>query len=269
MREAGSRRAPRSRRRTVRRVGLIALAVGVLAIVGGIVWAANPMRAEAGPLAAVQADRGIEYRDAGDAVVLTPASPNGTGLVFLAGARVDAAAYAATFRGLADAGTAVVIVRPPLDFAILETRPLRDFEALAPASVTRWAVGGHSLGGVRACGYAADGGVSALVLLGSYCAVDLSGDDLPVLSLGGARDGLSTPQKIAGARHLLPASARLVQIPGAVHAQFGAYGDQPGDGVPTASDAAVRRAVTADLVAFFRDSADRPPPPPPPAGAGT
>ena len=229
---------------------MVALLAGVLAAVGFVVWAEHPMEAEPGPLAAVRADAALTYRDAGEAVVLTPDSPDGTGLVFLAGARVDAAAYAATFQGLADAGTTVVIVRPVLNFAIVENRPLAGFEALAPRSVDRWFIGGHSLGGVRACQYAADGDVAGLVLLGSYCAVDLSGDDLPVLSLGGARDGLSTPQKIADARHLLPTDARLIQIPGAVHAQFGAYGDQPGDGTPTATDAAVRAEITRDLTAF-------------------
>lgn len=234
----------------MRRVGVIALLAGVLAAAGFVVWAESPMRAEAGPLAAVRADPAITYRDVGDAVVLQPRRPDGTGLVFLAGARVDAPAYAWKLSGLADAGTAVVIVRPVLNFAIVENRSLSSFEQAAPG-VRRWFVGGHSLGGVRACQYAADDRVAGLVLLGSYCAADLSGTDLPVLSVGGQRDGLSTPQKIADARHLLPASARLLQIPGSVHAQFGDYGPQPGDGVPTATDAEVREAITADVQPFL------------------
>ncbi|WP_375390241.1 alpha/beta hydrolase [uncultured Amnibacterium sp.] len=241
-------------RRIVRRVGLAALAAGVLAAVGFVVWAEHPMEAEPGPLAAVRADSAITYRDAGSAVVLTPKRPSAVGLVFFAGARVDAAAYASKLSGIADAGIAVVIVRPTLNFAIVETRPLADFEALDPA-VQRWLVGGHSLGGVRACEYATDKGVAGLVLLGSYCANDLSRTDLPVLSIGGERDGLSTPAKIRAARHLLPASAELVEIPGSVHAQFGDYGTQPGDGVPTATDAAVRKAITADVLAFLTDPA--------------
>lgn len=239
----------RSRRHLVRRLGVAALAAGVLAVLGFVVWAELPMRAEPGPLAAVRSDPALTYRDTGGEVVLTPEAPNGVGLVFLAGARVDAPAYAAKLAGLAERGTTVVIVRPVLNFALLDPRPLSDFEDAAPA-VRTWFVGGHSLGGVRACQYAADGGVAGLVLLGSYCAVDLSGSDLPVLSLGGTRDGLSTPEKIAAARHLLPATASLVAIPGAAHAQFGDYGAQPGDGTPTATDAAVRTAIT-DIVSGF------------------
>lgn len=253
------------RRVLVRRVGLLALLAGLLTTLGVVVWALNPMRAEPGPLAAVRADPALTYRDAGSAVLLRPTRPDGTGLVFLAGARVDAPAYAWKLSGVAAAGTTVVIVRPALNFAILEQRPLADFEALAPG-VRRWFVGGHSLGGVRACAYA-EAGAAGLVLLGSYCAVDLSGTPLPVLSIGGSRDGLSTPAKIAGARRLLPASALLEQIPGAVHAQFGDYGAQARDGVPTATDAQVRAAITAAVRAFVQRSSPPAPSRPLPVGA--
>ena len=71
-----------------------------------------------------------------------------------------------------------------------------------------------------------------------------------MLSLAGSEDGLSTPQMIADARHLLPADATMIEIPGASHAShashasFGDYGAQPGDGTPTATDAEVRAVVT-------------------------
>ncbi|WP_454141933.1 alpha/beta hydrolase [Microbacterium lacticum] len=74
------------------------------------------------------------------------------------------------------------------------------------------------------------------MLFASYCANDLSGSALPVLSLAGSEDGLSTPQMIADARHLLPADATMIEIPGASHAShasFGDYGAHPGDGTPT------------------------------------
>ena len=246
---------PRRIRRIVRRGGLIALAAGVLAAIGFVIWAEHPMEAEAKPLAAVRADSSLHYRDRGDAVVLTPTRPTGIGLVFLAGARVDAAAYAWKLSGIADRGVTVVIVRPVLNFAIVENRPLAAFERYGP-EVQRWLVGGHSLGGVRACQYAADGKVGGLLLLGSYCAADLSTQGtLPVLSIGGTHDGLSTPATIAAARHLLPASAHLIEIPGAVHAQFGDYGVQPGDGTPSISDAAVRTAITSDVLDFLKDPA--------------
>jgi pimeloyl-ACP methyl ester carboxylesterase len=184
--------------------------------------------------------------------VLSPARASDQGLVFFAGARVDPAAYADKLSGVAASGITVVIARPTLNFAILEARPLTTWHALAPG-ITRWAVGGHSLGGVRACMYAADpaSAVSALVLFGSYCSVDLSGSGLPVLTLAGENDRLSTPAEIANAAHLLPADAEFVTIPDASHAQFGDYGIQPGDGPQEADDAAVRDAITETVVALL------------------
>jgi pimeloyl-ACP methyl ester carboxylesterase len=109
-------------------------------------------------------------------------------------------------------------------------------------------VGGHSLGGVRSCQLAED--ADALVLFASYCATDLTASGLPVLSIGGEDDGLSTPAKIADARDLLPADAELVEIAGASHASFGDYGPQAGDGTPTISDPAMTTVLT-DLVTEF------------------
>lgn len=237
-------------RRTVRRIGVVLLVAGLAALVGFVVWAQNPMRAEAGPLAMVRADPQIDYRDTAEAVQLVPRDPNGTGLLFVPGARVEAAAYAATLRGVADSGVTVVIVKPTLNFSIFEFRSPERFESTVPG-VGQWFVGGHSLGGVTACRWAAGGRASGLLLLGSYCADDLSRARLPVLSISGGRDGLSTPAKVAAARDLLPADARMLRLAGASHAQFGAYGTQPGDGRPTASDSAVRAAITRAAVRFL------------------
>lgn len=206
------------------------------------------MMAEEDALAAATAR--VTVTESAEGVVLTSAQPSEQGLVFFAGARVDPAAYADTLSGVAASGITVVIARPTLNFAILETRPLATWQALAPG-VDRWAVGGHSLGGVRACMYAASDEVSGLVLFGSYCAVDLAGSKLPVLSLAGGNDGLSTEAKIADAAPLLPSNARFETIPGAAHAQFGDYGTQPGDGPHEADDAEVREAITDAVLALL------------------
>lgn len=214
------------------------------------------MPPESGPLAAARADTAFTISESTDGVLLAPHHPNGIGLVFLAGARVDPAAYADKLAVIAETGTTVVIARPILNFAIFETRPLSTFTGLA-TGVTSWYVGGHSLGGVRACQYAADaarGTVAGLILFGSYCAVDLSHSGLPVLTLSATHDGLSTPATIAGAAHLLPADAELVRLPGATHAQFGDYGLQPGDGTaaPGATDAQAKSEITLAVMSFVR-----------------
>ncbi|MDR7326934.1 MULTISPECIES: alpha/beta hydrolase [Catenuloplanes] len=219
--------------------GIAALVVVAIVVAGARL--ATPLRADPARFAEVAA----EVEDTGDALIMRPAvASTGDGIVFVPGARVEAEAYAWTLAPLVTAGSTVIIVRPPLRFAILERRDLAEFTALAP-EVTRWGVGGHSLGGVRACTYAANepGRVAGLLLLGSYCNDDLSGTALPVLSIGGSRDGFSTPEDIREAAHLLPAGATFVEIEGMNHSQFGAYGDQDGDGTATIDDEAARAAL--------------------------
>jgi pimeloyl-ACP methyl ester carboxylesterase len=242
-----------ARRRRWRWVRWVAIGIGalvVIAVAGIVVYSqVGVMGAEPDPLAEVRDEPAIVYTDDAAAVVLTPAeNANGSGLVFIPGAKVTAEAYAWKLSGIVEDGTTVVITKPWLNLAFFDLRPLSTFTDLAP-DVQSWAVGGHSLGGVKACQLATD--ADALVLFASYCANDLSSSDLPVLSLGGEEDGLSTPQKIADAASLLPADAEFIEIPGASHASFGDYGPQPGDGTPTISDADMRDILTTDLESFL------------------
>jgi pimeloyl-ACP methyl ester carboxylesterase len=77
---------------------------------------------------------------------------------------------------------------------------------------------------------------------------------MPVLSLAGSEDGLSTPQKIADNRHLLPQDADLIEISGASHSSFGDYGPQPGDGTPTISDQDMIARITDAAVPFLEQT---------------
>lgn len=238
-----------------KRIGVVAswvAAVLVLVVVGFLGWANTPMMGERPAAIAAWTNPSVQIRDAGDAVVMAPTGDaSGEGLVFIPGALVDPYAYLYKLSGaVAETGLTVVITKPTLNLAFFDTRPLSAFTSLAPG-VTDWAVGGHSLGGVRACQLADDKAVSRLILFGSYCANDLSTSNLAVLSIGGENDGLSTPAKIRDAAHLLPSDATFVEVPGMTHAQFGDYGLQPGDGTATISDRKARDAITAALASVF------------------
>jgi hypothetical protein len=248
---------PAPRRSRVRRVlvtvALALLGLLVVAVGAFLVWADDTFAAEPAGLAAVQEDPRVRLDDRGDAVVLRPAGESdGSGLVFLAGAKVEPQAYVATFQEVAAQGTTVVLVEPFLHLALLERRPFEAFTALAP-EVDAWAVGGHSMGGVRACTYAESDEVRALVLLASYCSLgDLSGrSDLVALTVTGTRDGLVDEESITSSLALMPPGAERVRIDGATHAQFGDYGAQPGDGTPTISDDEARERITEALVPFL------------------
>ncbi|MEP6649171.1 MAG: alpha/beta hydrolase [Lapillicoccus sp.] len=117
--------------------------------------------------------------------------------------------------------------------------------------VSQWAVGGHSLGGVAASVYASqDSRARGLLFWASYPLSSLAArTDLVVASVSGTKDGLSTPPDIAASRDLPPATT-FTAIEGVVHAYFGDYGPQSGDGTPTI-DRATAQAQNVTATARF------------------
>ena len=237
-------------RTRIRFAGWTALAALALGMVAFLIWTQLVMPADGAAVQAVFDNPAVTVTDTDVSVVIAPtAEPSGAGLVFIPGAKVDPYAYLATLAGTVETtGLTVVITKPVLNLAFFDQRPLATFTATAP-DVTAWFVGGHSLGGVRACMYAADAQVAGLVLFGSYCAAAVD-DELPVLSISGSEDGLSTPAKIEETADLLPAGTTFIEIEGANHASFGAYGAQPGDGEATISPAESEQAITEALSTF-------------------
>src|SRR5690625_2257993 len=160
------------------------------------------MQAEEAPWETVRSDPNLSVHEDDTAIVLRPAQdePAGMGLAFYPGAKVEATAYASRLPGVvAQGGMTVVIIKPWLDLALFDRRDLDTFTQQAP-EIGSWIVGGHSLGGVRACQLAGD---ADALLLGSYCASDVAGD-IPALSLSGSEDGLSTQIGRASCRERLP-----------------------------------------------------------------
>ncbi|NMA78971.1 MAG: alpha/beta hydrolase [Actinomycetales bacterium] len=228
-----------------------ALVLVLVAVVGVIAWSrTGVMTAEPGPWGDVVEDPRVTVADSETALILQPSEtgPAETGLVFYPGGKVEPEAYAARLSPLVtEHGVTVVIARPTLNLALLDRRGLDTFTASAPEIGTWW-VGGHSLGGVRACQVAPD--ADGLVLFAAYCANDLSTQDLPALSLSGSEDALSTPEDIAEHRGNLPEAATMLEIDGANHAGFGDYGAQRGDGTASLGDEEMDGEVAAALSEF-------------------
>ncbi|WP_353807495.1 alpha/beta hydrolase [Agromyces sp. SYSU T00194] len=238
--------------RALRWLGTVAAAL-LLVVVVFVAWTQTVFQGERDAALDAWRDEGITITSTSGAVLMEPADGgSGTGLVFVPGAKVDPYAYLRVLSGVVDAGATVVITKPTLNLAFFDPRGLDAFTGLAPG-VDDWWVGGHSLGGVRACLMAGEAGADAtgLVLFGSYCANDLSDSGLEVLSISGSNDGLTTPDDVTGNAHLLPDDATFVELEGANHAAFGDYGVQPGDGEATmpreASLAAITDALTEAL----------------------
>jgi Alpha/beta hydrolase family len=218
-------------------------------IVGFLIWANTPYRADRGAVIEVWANPDVQVEYVDEGILMTPANgdANGTGLVFVPGARVEAHAYMLQLSGVVEeSGVTVLITEPTLNLAFFDLRTLDQFTTAAP-EVDSWFVGGHSLGGVRACLMTPDAEVEGLVLFGSYCANDVSDSGLQVLSIAGENDALSTPAIIEENAGLLPSNATFVTIEGANHASFGDYGVQAGDGERTITSKQMRAELTALL----------------------
>lgn len=242
-----------SRTRRISWFSILAVVVALLVAVSAfVIWTQDTYAADARGIESIESDSRLQLHERDGLTVVAPAGePNDRGIVFLPGAKVEPEAYATTFAEVAAAGTTVVIVNPFLNLALIEPRSFEEYTAVAP-EVTTWAVGGHSMGGVKACQYAEAAEVDALLLLASYCSgVDLADRDLDVLTLLGSEDGVINSNALRDARGLLPADAVWSTIEGATHAQFGDYGPQDGDGVATISDAAAHEAIGAALVSFL------------------
>ncbi len=248
------RSTSRTRARRIIRAVLVSLAALVLAgVVGILLWAnVGVMQAEQPALESVRTNPSVHITENQNSFILTPtAEASGEGLVFIPGAKVSADAYLYKLSGaVAESGLTVVVTKPILNLAFFDQRGLDTFTNAVP-DIDEWFVGGHSLGGVRACQYAEQPDVSGLVLFGSYCANDLADVDTRVLSLSGSNDLLSTPEKIMNAAHLLPTATTFFPIDGANHASFGDYGVQAGDGVATLDSSVVRDVIAAELNSFL------------------
>ncbi len=210
---------------------LIGLAVVFVIAAGAfVVWGLNPLPAMPEALAALAPDDMVMVTET-PWLEFAPRDQHPTiGFVLYPGGHVDPRAYAPPARAIAEHGYLVAIPPMPLNLAVLA--PGRAASVMeAHPEIDRWVIGGHSLGGAMAANFAYrhPNAVSGIVLWASYPAGSnpLGDLDLPVLSIYGTEDmGLDG---ILANRDLLPADTEWVVIDGGNHAQFGWYGDQPGD----------------------------------------
>lgn len=214
----------------------------------------------------------VNVRDTRSFIELSPkyGTVSATGFMFYPGGLVDSHSYNKMLAGLVIQGYKVLVVKFPDNLAVFNADAglaLRD----KAAGVTKWVIGGHSLGGAMAASVVKrnPSAFSGIVFLGSYPADadSLKNWNGPVLSISATEDGLSTPVKITNSINNLPpvkwlkASDRTYpavsgaysvfhQIPGGCHAQFGSYGKQDGDGTPVIT-ASEQHAETVDYLTEF------------------
>lgn len=172
-----------------------------------------------------------------------------TVLVFYPGAKVDAEAYLPPARRLAEKGIDCFVVNPPFRLSLLDTDAAD--RLLRQQHYAHVWVGGHSMGGVSACSYAAahTAAVDGVVLLAAYPAVKLD-DSLPLLLVYGSEDRVFDKQAYQNVASLFPKGFKEVTLQGGNHANFGCYGKQAGDGEAAISQNK-QQSRTVDEIAQF------------------
>ncbi len=203
-----------------------------VAAAGANVWVEGQYPYGSVAAAALATDAAVTVEQTDEAIAFIPSEAS-AGFIFYPGGLVPAEAYAPLLRTLAERGVLCVVPKMPLRLAVLDMDAADGAAAQYP-EVTRWAIGGHSLGGAMAASYAAKHGeeFDVLVLLAAYSTAELP-EGLTVVSIYGDQDQVMNREKYAEYRGNLPKNAVEVVILGGNHAQFGDYGHQKGDGIAT------------------------------------
>ena len=166
-----------------------------------------------------------------DRMFFLPEKPE-AGLIFYPGGKVEFTAYAPLMAALAEENILCVLLKMPLNLAVLDVDAAKWIPEQFP-EVEHWYLAGHSLGGSMAASFAGKHAdtYDGLILLAAYSTADLTETGLKVCSLYGDRDGILNLEKYQKYRNYLPEDTLEQVLEGGNHAGFGCYGHQEGDGI--------------------------------------
>lgn len=190
----------------------------------------------------------IPQKSSSSGILLNPDGDKPTGVAFIPGALVDPRAYENIWAPIAEQGYPVYIAKPAFGLAFSVPDVIAQAQQASP-DVTQWVVAGHSLGAAVASRQT--DAAAGLILLGGYPISDISDAGVPVLSISATNDALSAPDDIEASKADLPADTEFVVIDGGVHAYFGDYGPQSGDGQPTIERAEQQEQVQAAIQEYL------------------
>lgn len=173
------------------------------------------------------------------------------GFIFYPGGKVEYTAYIPLMDALARKGIMCVLLKMPLNLAVLDVDGAEGIQEMYP-EIENWYIGGHSLGGSMAASYLSENinEYEGLVLLGSYSTADLSKEDIRALSVFGSEDKVMNKEKYDEYKINLPVDFTEEVIDGGCHAYFGMYGEQKGDGTPTITNEE-QIQKTAEIINVF------------------
>ena len=208
------------------------LLVVTIILVGFIVWAETPLGPMPEAYDALNSDSEVTVSTDRWLVFEPVNSSKNIGFIVYPGGRVDYRSYAPLAHAMAAEGFFTIIAPMPLNLAVFGVNAANDIINSYP-EISSWAIGGHSLGGTMAAQFTYENPskVSGLILWAAYPTSEnnLSKRSLLVTTIHGSLDGLVSSSQIQDSMKLLPPTTIRIEIAGGNHAQFGWYGDQPGD----------------------------------------
>ncbi len=227
---------------------IIAIAIAVFLVVLTAVffiYVQDYRHADETALALLQNNPNISQQD--NLTILTPDAENdtGTGFIFYPGGKVEESAYLPLLNQLREGGITCVLVKMPFRLAVFSINAADSVFDAVP-SVSRWFIGGHSLGGAMASSYVEgnEDQLAGLILLGAYPVND---SPIATLCIYGSEDIQLDKTKLEGVKN-------VIEIAGGNHAQFGNYGLQEGDGTATISREDQQAQATEAILSFLRET---------------
>lgn len=227
----GTGGARRRRRRLALRAAGVLVGLLVASALGLVAWLAVGDDAVVSAAERAVESHAVQVTDRDGVLTIRPESTSSElGVVFLPGARIERAAYVATWAPTVEAtGATVFIPGVPFNLPLLAGDDLVEGIVDANDDFRSWVVGGHSMGGFEAGAHATAVGADGLLLWAAGAGrTDLSSRDLPTLVIAGESDGVVSLEMILRDETNLPMGARVEVIEGMSHGQFGRYRD-PGD----------------------------------------
>lgn len=223
--------------------GLIGLVITTVMIVCGVafkLYTNQYYREDTAVTQAIAAEYGnlvSTYSDDNGMVFLPKDQGYKAVIVFYPGGKVEYTAYSGLLYELAAEGYICLLPQMPENLAFLQVNAVdgireRHPEETASVESLDWYLAGHSLGGVAACSYIQEHleEFAGVILCASYPSTDLSDTKLRLLSIYGSNDGVLNMSRYEDNKEYWPAASEEHVIQGGVHAYFGCYGQQRGDG---------------------------------------
>ena len=209
---------------------IILLTALTIFVIGFFIWLSKGYSLQESDIKYLQSDSKVDVTIDKNYTYFTPKNVNPTkGFIFYPGERVDSSSYAKLCNNIASYGYKVVAVDMPFNYAkfgqnkatkVIENNP----------QITKWVIGGDSIGGSVACEYAVNNkNVEGIVLISSYPRENISELGFKVLSIWGSKDNVVNYKELINSKEYLPKDTKYVEIEGANHSQFANYGMYSGD----------------------------------------